>query len=163
MKKVRIKNYLINEGVLGTVKDNWGKGLIAAGGTGAIAHSGALGNGPKEVVDAFGNSVSKAVGNIGKYFDNGANAMKNTYNHPSSPVSDHPHQQPDGDADGENFDLNRYIKTTKEYLDNFNLHDHFNNARSAFDAAKNNISGAADTATGAIKSVFDNASKYITN
>ena len=56
--KIKIKKYLIQEGVLDSVKNNWGK--LALGGVGvAAAYSGALGDSAQKAVQSGGKSLGE--------------------------------------------------------------------------------------------------------
>ena len=75
---IDIKTHLIQEGVLQSVKDNWGKGLMAAGGL-AMAHAGAFGDTAKHAVDQGGNALNGFMHKAGDWSKDSIDKMNNTY------------------------------------------------------------------------------------
>jgi len=58
--KVSIRRYLIQEGVLDTIKDNWGKALVIGAGLG-MANAGTLGPQAEKMVHQGGDKLGKMM------------------------------------------------------------------------------------------------------
>ena len=75
---IDIKTHLIQEGVLQSVKDNWGKGLMAAGGI-ALAHANAFGPTAKDAVDRGGSALKRFVEKAGDWSKDSMTKLNSTY------------------------------------------------------------------------------------
>jgi len=75
---IQIKKHLIEEGVLQGVKDNWGKGLMAAGGL-ALAHANAFGPAAKRAVDQGGAALKGFAEKAGDWSKDSMVKLNNQY------------------------------------------------------------------------------------
>ena len=72
------KKQLIQEGILQGVKDNWGKGLIAAGGL-AAANAGVFGPRAQESVETGGTRLSQFMKDAGDWSKSAVDKMNAKY------------------------------------------------------------------------------------
>ena len=77
--KIQLKKYLIQEGVTDFVKNNWGKGMLAAGGI-MLADAGAFGPTAEKAVNAGGNALNTFLKDAGDWSKSAVEKMDAKYN-----------------------------------------------------------------------------------
>lgn len=98
--KFKIKKYLIQEGITDFVKNNWGKGLVAASGL-VMANAGVFGDKAQKAVEMGGEKLNSFVKDAGDWSKQSFEKMEQKYgtnpgtnpSNPSSNTQDH-NQQP---------------------------------------------------------------------
>lgn len=82
--KFKIKKYLIQEGITDFVKDNWGKGLVAASGI-VMANAGVFGDKAQKAVEMGGDKLNTFVKDAGDWSKQSFEKMEQKYgNNPSN-------------------------------------------------------------------------------
>lgn len=76
--KIQIKQHLLQEGVMQMVKDNWGKGLMAAGAV-AAANAGVFGAKAEQAVQNGGTAMKGFLDTATKFGSDGMQKMANKY------------------------------------------------------------------------------------
>jgi len=76
--KIQIKKYLIQEGILSGVKDNWGKLLIGLGGV-AAANAGVFGDSAQKEVQAGGSRLKHFMKDAGDWSQSAVKKLDDKY------------------------------------------------------------------------------------
>ena len=84
--KFKIKKYLIQEGVTDFVKNNWGKGLLAASGL-VMANAGVFGDKAQKAVEMGGEKLNNFVKDAGDWSKQSFEKMEQKYGDQSNNLS----------------------------------------------------------------------------
>lgn len=115
--KFKIKKYLIQEGITDFVKDNWGKGLVAASGI-VMANAGVFGDKAQKAVAMGGDKLNTFVKDAGDWSKQSFEKMEQKYGtNPSNtnPSSNTQPNQQDNNQSGifDKFDHNKNQATNQ--------------------------------------------------
>jgi len=149
--KVELRNFLLEEGLLDSLKNNWGK-IAVGGATLAAADSGALGDEIQSLTHSGMDEIKKGMGKTADYYANS-----------------HPDSHPDGHSNGAT--INKNLLTGEDYKNNIDNAKNLLNtkAEQAAEAAKNAKEYALDLQNtsadqkGLISSISNSISNGIDN
>lgn len=120
--KFKIKKYLIQEGVTDFVKNNWGKGLLAASGL-VMANAGVFGDKAQKAVEMGGEKLNNFVKDAGDWSKQSFEKMEQKYGDQSNNLSgqNNTNQQSQANSNDNNqpgifdkFDNNKNQSTTNQ-------------------------------------------------
>ena len=119
--KFKIKKYLIQEGVTDFVKNNWGKGLLAASGL-VMANAGVFGDKAQKAVEMGGEKLNNFVKVAGDWSKQSFEKMEQKYGDQSNNLSGQNNTNQQSQANSNNnqpgifdkFDNNKNQATTNQ-------------------------------------------------
>ena len=119
--KFKIKKYLIQEGVTDFVKNNWGKGLLAASGL-VMANAGVFGDKAQKAVEMGGEKLNNFVKDAGDWSKQSFEKMEQKYGDQSNNLSGQNNTNQQSQANSNNnqpgifdkFDNNKNQATTNQ-------------------------------------------------
>ena len=117
--KIKIRRYLIQEGVIDFVKNNWGKGVLAAGGL-MMANAGVFGPTAQKAVESGGAAMNKFLNDAGDWSKEAVDKLDNKYNNP------HNQQNMQNTQNNETNHSNNLQNQTKPNVNSNDTHPNIN-------------------------------------